>query len=267
MRCRACDLIYKAKRGSYDETVSAYPENSRNEPSSEGIQRGRDKLFDHVLSIVEGARDAGGLLDVGCGQGRFLVTARGRGWQVEGIEPSIQAARIARRQNGLAIYNGTLKGYSGDDPFDVITFINVLDHSAIPWIEIRQASKLLRSGGLIYLRFPNGLLHSRIYLLAHKCQVSNLVRKFLVFHQYSFTPQYIKNLLDDHGFAQITVLNSPLTEGDPYELFPGQTFAQYVKNLLHFIARSARIVSSGKLLLSPSLDVTAIKIPPVETIW
>jgi len=79
MRCPACDLTYKAKRDSYDETVSAYPENNLNELSSEGIQRGRDKLFDHILSVVEGARDAGRLLDVGCGQGRFLITARGRG--------------------------------------------------------------------------------------------------------------------------------------------------------------------------------------------
>ena len=134
-------------------------------------------------------------------------------------------------------------------------------------MEIRLASKLLRSGGLIYLRFPNGLLHSRVYRLAYICQISNLVRRFLVFHQYSFTPQYIKNLLDDHGFAQITVLNSPLTEGDPYELFPGQTFAQHVKRLLHLIARSARTVSGGKLLLSSSLDVTAIKFHPVESNW
>lgn len=262
MRCPACDLIYKAGRGSYYETVSAYPQKRPNGYSSDRIQRGRDKLFGHILSVVEGVRNTGRLLDVGCGHGRFLVAARGRGWQVEGIEPSTHAAKIARRQNGLAIYNGTLQEYSGDNPFDVITLINVLDHSAIPWMEISLARKLLRPGGLIYLRFPNGLLHSRIYLLAHKCHISNPARKFLVFHQYSFTPRYIRNLLDDHDFAKTTVLNSPLTEGDPYELFPGQTFAQYVKNLLHFIVRSVRIVSSGKLLLSPSLEVTAIKLHP-----
>ena len=259
MRCPACDLIYRAMKASYYETISAYPENRFNKHSSDRIQRGRDKVFRHILGVIELARGEGRLLDVGCGYGRFLVAAQRRGWQVEGIEPSFRVAEIARQQNGLAVYNGTLNEYCGDSSFDAITFINVLDHSAIPWMEIKIANRFLRSGGLVYLRFPNGLLHSRIYLLAHKYRIIKRVHKFLVFHQYSFTPRYIKNLLDDHGFAQTTILNSPPSEGDPYKLFRGPTFAQYVKNLLHFIARYANIFSRGRLLLGPSLEVTAIK--------
>ena len=152
-----------------------------------------------------------------------------------------------------------LKEYAENSRFDVITFINVLDHSALPWFEIRRASQLLRPGGLIYLRFPNGLLHSRIYRLAHKANVSNSLRRFLVFHLHSFTPRYIRRLLHDHGFVQTTVLNSPPSEDDPYKLFPDLTLTTYVKKFIYSIAKCTEIISWRRLLLSTSLEVTAVK--------
>ena len=129
----------------------------------------------------------------------------------------------------------------------------------MPWFEIARAKELLRPRGLIYLRFPNGLLHSRIYRIAHKYGLANSIGKFLVFHKYSFTVRYISRLLHDHGFVQITVLNSPASEGDSDKLFPDPTIANYVKKLIYSMSKCTEFISSGRLLLSTSLEVTALR--------
>jgi len=129
----------------------------------------------------------------------------------------------------------------------------------LPWQEITLANKLLQLGGLVYLRFPNGLLHSQICLVARKCGLSNSLSKFLVFHVYSFTPIFMRRLLHDHGFGQITIRNSQPSEGDPNKLFPNLTLSTYVKRLVHLLAQSAQVLSGGEFLLGSFLEAIAVK--------
>ncbi len=258
-RCLGCDLIFRDISESHDDVVATYRDDYFSDYSTDQLGGQRVRLFDHILDLLAKHGEAGRLLDVGTGCGLFLVAAQKRQWEVKGVEPSMQSVEVARRQNGLDVFTGTLQEYAENSRFDVVTFINVLDHSSLPWFEIRRASQLLRPGGLIYLRFPNGLLHSRIYRLAHKWNFSYLLRRFLVFHVYSFTPGYIRGLLRDHGFIQSTIQNSPPSEGDPYELFRDPSFATYVKRLIYLIAKCTETISCRRLLLGTSLEVTALK--------
>jgi len=258
-RCSVCYLIYSDMKNSYDDVLDTYRKNYFDRYSVDQLDGRRNRLYSHILNLIGKNRERGKLLDVGTGCGFFLVAAKERHWKVKGVEPSIQSVEVARRQNGLDVFAGILQEYSENSQFDVITFINVLDHSTLPWLEINRASELLRPGGLIYLRFPNGPLHSRIYLTANKLGLSNSLRKFLVFHTYSFTPNYIRRLLHDHGFVQTTILNSPPSEGDPHKLFPNPIFAIYVKKLIYSFAKYTETISCGKLFFGTSLEVTAIK--------
>ena len=127
-RCLGCDLIYKESRDSYDNVVAHYRDDYFERYSDDQMSGERDRLFGRILDLIEKKRGAGRLLDIGAGCGFFLVAARKRGWGVKGIEPSIQSVEVARSQNGLAVFNGTLQEYDENGEFDVITFINVLDH-------------------------------------------------------------------------------------------------------------------------------------------
>jgi len=198
-------------------------------------------------------------IDVITGCGFFLVVAKKRGWEVVGVEPSNQSVEVAQRQYGLDVINGTLREYDGNSQFDVITFINVLDHSVEPWKEIDRTNNLLKPEGLIYIRFPNGFLHTRIYRLALKLRLANLARRFLVFHQFCFTPKFIRKFLSDWGFSGINILNSPPSEGDPHKLFYLPTLAQFIKRSFHMMAKAMEVISRRKILLGTSLEVTAFK--------
>ena len=258
-RCSVCHLIYSDMKNSYDDVADTYRKNYFDRYSAEQLAGQREELYGHILDLIAGNQGGGRLLDVGTGCGFFLVAAQKRQWEVKGVEPSTQSVEVARRQNGLDVFTGTLQEYVENGQFDVITFINVLEHSPMPWREIARAKELLRSGGLIYLRFPNGLVHSRIYRMAHKYGLANSIRKFLVFHKYSFSIRYISRLLHDHGFVQTTISNSPTSEGDPNELFLNPTYATYVKRLIYLTAKCTETISCRRMFLGTSLEVTAIK--------
>jgi SAM-dependent methyltransferase len=258
-RCIQCDLIFRSEHQSYKEVVGAYSHNYFGKYSTDQTEGRRDNLFHHILDGIEKKTQIGALLDVGTGCGFFLEAAKRRGWEVEGIEPSTESVEVARRQSDANVFHGTLQDYKGKDQFDVITLINILEYSALPWREIDQARQLLRPGGLVYLRFINGSLHSKIYRFGIKYGLSNRITKFLVFHYYSFTPKFIRRLLADGGFDEIRILNSPLTEGDPNDLFPSQSLATFVKKFIFSTAKCFEAMSGQQLLLGTSLEVTAIK--------
>lgn len=97
----------------------------------------------------------GRLLDVGCGNGAFLVRAREMGWTVLGCEPDA-AAVAACRGLGLDVVQGDVFHPAFDQQhFDVITMSHVIEHVADPSALLKRAHALLRPGGLLWAALPN----------------------------------------------------------------------------------------------------------------
>jgi 2-polyprenyl-3-methyl-5-hydroxy-6-metoxy-1,4-benzoquinol methylase len=255
-RCSECDLIYKQTQDSYDKILTHYREDYFDRYHSDQIEGSRNKLFNHILDLIEENRGIGRLLDVGTGCGFFPVAAQKRGWEVKGIEPSNQSVEVAQREYGLDVFKGTLREYDVNDQFDVITFINVLDHSAEPWEEVKRAVNLLNPGGIVYFRFPNGLLHTQTYRLASKFGLADLSRRFLVFHEFSFTPGFIRRLWSDQGFGDIEVYNASLSGGSLISSFHIVSFA--IRSI-EAAGKLTDLISGGRVLWGPSLEVIAGK--------
>jgi 2-polyprenyl-3-methyl-5-hydroxy-6-metoxy-1,4-benzoquinol methylase len=254
-----CDLVFRHLQDSYDRILATYRYDYFSKYSIDQTEGGRDSLFQHILGLIEKRAEIGRVLDVGSGYGFFLLAAQKRGWKAKGIEPSLRSVQVSQNQLGLDVFPGSLQDFRNNGTFDVITFINVLDHSAMPWLEIDRAYRLLRPGGLIYLRFPNGSLHNNLYRIMYRLRIHMRASKYLVFHQYSFTSRYIKRLLRDYGFSRCITYNSPPTQGDPHVLFPKPKFAECIKLLVHEIAEITQKFSRTPLFIGTSLEVTAIK--------
>jgi len=96
------------------------------------------------------------LLDIGCGPGFFLQTARSRGWQAEGIEPSRQAAAHARGL-GAPVTEGFFGAGTAAElgRFDAISLTNMLEHVPDPIAVLELARDLLDSGGALCVGVPN----------------------------------------------------------------------------------------------------------------
>ncbi len=259
-RCLECDLVYKNIQKDYNTVLETYrSEDYFNTYYYNQTESNRNTLFDHILDTIEKKSFNGRLLDVGTGCGLFLHAARERGWKVKGIEPSYESVKTATNRYDLEIFHGTLKEFLDKDLFDVVTFVNVLDHSAEPWNEMKQAYKLLKPGGLIYLRFPNGFFHTGLPRLAAHLGLSDKFQKYFIFHEVSFNSKYITRLLSDTGFSDVAVSNSTLSKEDSYTLFPSLETAIFTEFFLYQTAKAIQTVTHGKLLVGSSLQVLAIK--------
>lgn len=100
------------------------------------------------------------VLDVGCGNGAFLLRARDAGWVVQGIEPDPIAAATAR-QEGLDITSCAIEAFLPEELFDQITLSHVFEHLHAPDKALRRMHDWLCPGGMLWMSLPNpsGLGH------------------------------------------------------------------------------------------------------------
>lgn len=102
----------------------------------------------HVLDLVpRGSR----VLDVGCAEGYLAAELAKRGCSVVGIEPDERAAAVAR-ERGINVLEFDVEEVSLDaTAFDVVLFVDVLEHLREPEPVLRQA---LQAGTAI-VSIPN----------------------------------------------------------------------------------------------------------------
>jgi 2-polyprenyl-3-methyl-5-hydroxy-6-metoxy-1,4-benzoquinol methylase len=99
---------------------------------------------------------AGTLLDIGCGDGRFLSVMARRGWRVAGVDFDAAAVAQARELRRLDVKVGTAASQAASgEKYDRVTASHVIEHVAEPREFLRHCRQLLNPGGRIVLRTPN----------------------------------------------------------------------------------------------------------------
>ena len=137
------------------------------------------------------------LLDIGCGNGEFLINARAAGWTGVGLEPDEQAASIGRK-HGLEIHCTTYdRADLPPESFDVITSNQVIEHVHDPHAFVARIHQWLKPGGTVWIGTPNldSLMHAHFginYGNLHPPQ-----------HLLMFSPSTLRRLFEHHGFTSI----------------------------------------------------------------
>lgn len=96
----------------------------------------------------------GRLLDVGCGNGRFLVAASRFGWEVEGVEPDPASRALALRA-AVKVHEHIHDRALDRQRFDVITLTHSLEHVERPVEVLRRCRELTAAGGMVGIAVPN----------------------------------------------------------------------------------------------------------------
>jgi len=140
------------------------------------------------------------LLDVGCGEGSFMLAAQKAGWDVAGTEINPDRARA----KGLRV---TTEPEGG--PYDCITLWHSLEHLTNPVEMINSLTELLTADGMIVLAVPN----------AQGSQATIFGRHWLHLdvprHLYHFGSKSIEKLLGTSGIQVQRVWHSEFE----YDLF------------------------------------------------
>ena len=95
------------------------------------------------------------LLDVGCGTGDFLKTAKENSWKVFGIEPNENARAIANSKSENSVFNIEHLLKFEPQSFDVITLWHVLEHLPKLESQISVFESLLKPNGRLVIAVPN----------------------------------------------------------------------------------------------------------------
>jgi 2-polyprenyl-3-methyl-5-hydroxy-6-metoxy-1,4-benzoquinol methylase len=99
------------------------------------------------------------VLEIGCGNGDFLRTAKKHGLRsVIGIDTSASSIKVCEAR-GLHAYCGTIESYLEDNPgmrhqYDLLASYHCLEHVPDPLLFIQQAKALLKPSGKIFLSTP-----------------------------------------------------------------------------------------------------------------
>lgn len=151
------------------------------------------------------------LLDVGCGNGIFLVNAKASGFEVAGIEPSQIAVELCARQHGITPMHGYLELNSNlPRDYGVVSAWDVIEHVANPKEFLEICSAHLELGGTLLLETPDEscFLRRIINMIDSARRTFGLSAASSIYypsHRYYFTHRSIEGLLTKAGFSNVRI--------------------------------------------------------------
>jgi 2-polyprenyl-3-methyl-5-hydroxy-6-metoxy-1,4-benzoquinol methylase len=223
--CVDCGHVFVSPRWTWPTTLERLYAPQGYHTASPGSGAGRDKTErartsfearEYLLRMrrVTG-RVSGALFDVGCSVGGFLEEARAAGFRVSGCDVSPWAAAEARR-SGLAVSTGDLRASRlPSESQDLVTMWEVLEHFFAPRDEMREAFRVLNSGGWLIFFTLNQSSRTAIrathYLRQRGEDPFSWYRPEQ--HIQHFTPQSLRRMLGDAGFDRVVIELAASTSG------------------------------------------------------
>jgi glycosyltransferase involved in cell wall biosynthesis/2-polyprenyl-3-methyl-5-hydroxy-6-metoxy-1,4-benzoquinol methylase len=201
VRCSGCALVYVNPQPSDAELMALYRLwgeqyfSDERQVASDFSPVKYEAELGVLLERTGGRR--GTLLDVGCATGSFLRAARERGFDVKGIDLSEPSVKLARERFGLDVVQGDFAGgLFPAESFDVVTMWASVEHLRRPMAYLREARRVLRRGGKLFVSVPNSAgIASRV--------LGKRYRYVCIEHLSYFTPGTLENALALAGFGQV----------------------------------------------------------------
>ncbi|MCA9442828.1 MAG: class I SAM-dependent methyltransferase [Candidatus Omnitrophica bacterium] len=149
------------------------------------------------LEFMEGKVEEKNLVEVGFGNGQFLLAAKDRNWRAIGVEISSAACNYVTNELHLE----TICGLFEEVPIepgsvDVVASMETIEHLYDPNSFIQRCHQVLKKGGVLFLTTPN-----------ENCLTRKLIgmdwRGYASGHTILFPYRTLKKFLEENGFRVI----------------------------------------------------------------
>ncbi len=202
--CHHCEAVFLSPYPDEALLAQAYDESYY----GEGDEKFNEGLIEKILDYFRNRRakriakligNEGKVLDIGCGNGRFLQMIESHGAiEGHGLEMESNSAKRAKTILGNRLHIGTLQdgGYP-DDHFDAITLFHVFEHLTDPKGYLERMQKILKPGGILYISFPN------IDSVQSNMFKGDWLHLDPPRHLFFFRPVRFKTMMKDYGFETI----------------------------------------------------------------
>ncbi len=246
--CGQCDVLFANPAPTSEQLAGLY----RDAAFSSGTEaRFAARTYGRLLDrIARDLPDRVGALDIGTGDGAFLHELLDRQFsRVAGIEPSSAPILTAAERVRPLIRQGLfLPGSFPANQFALVSCFQTIEHLTDPAGMVREAHRILKPGGAIFL-----IGHNRRALSARLLGQRSPI--FDIEHLQLFSPQSLRRMLLTAGFGRVTV--SPFLNRYPLsywtQLFP---LPRKLKSLTLDLLRST---GAGRLMIPfPAGNLSAV---------
>jgi len=248
VRCRECGLVYRNPIERSQSLRAVYGNDAPPRDAMRALheaQRSTAEAQARLLRQKLGPGTWSGL-EVGSYVGAFLAAAKDNGLYFEGIDINRDVSAFARSL-GFCVHDGELTSIESERRFDALTIWNTFDQLADPRGTLHAAHRLLRRGGVLALRVPNGAFYARFrrWLGPRKGVARAVARTMLAQnnllsfpYRWGFTPGAIRRLLTEQSFRVRQIKGDVLVPTADGWTRPWARFEEsVVKSLLWPIAR------------------------------
>jgi SAM-dependent methyltransferase len=169
-----------------------------------------------ICALIGQHVPVGRLLSIGCGDGLELEIARQQGWTVEGYDVDPATTERVARKVGVPVYSGDLCALRlPEASYDCVYMDHVLEHPKRPQELLREARRLLRSGGVLFVGCPNIrsiASATKTWLEKLGLKRHNRGRHYDTHHHlFYYSPGVLRRILERHyGFRVLLVQGDPL---------------------------------------------------------
>jgi SAM-dependent methyltransferase len=147
--CQNCGFI---QCNDLDKVVGFYED--LEDQGYEDTRKERKLQEKRLISFLGKFKKSGKLLDIGAGSGIMVEAALEAGFNAQGIEPSKWLHQQAVRRN-LPVLQGIFPHPEATGSYDVITFVDVIEHITQPGLLLSEIHKSLENDGVLVLVTPD----------------------------------------------------------------------------------------------------------------
>ncbi len=232
VRCVDCGLLYRNPRPREEDIARAYRKDHYDPRYLETEflnqrrwARRKASELSRYLRPQKGRRPQ--VLEVGSFVGGLLAEGLARGWDMFGVDPGDEVADFCRMK-ALPVYHGTLEeARLHPERFDAVVIWNTFDQLPDPHPTLAAATRLLRSGGVLSIRVPNGACFGWAMELSQRLSepwrrtlyTALAWNNLLAFpYVYGYTADTVRAVTNAYGFRPIGCLPDTIMP-----VPPGQT--------------------------------------------
>ncbi len=201
-QCQSCDFIYTDKLPKDSIFFEKLYSRIKCDYDYEFNYHGKKDIYQDIKQQLQEYCQQGSLLDIGtwCGT---LLASMSETYSAVGCEISKEAADYGRSK-GLDIRIGSFDQVQfSPESFDIITIIDVLEHLPKPKDVISKILGLLKPGGIVYIKVPNGSAQINKQNLLQSLKLSSVGVANCYVHINHFGHKSLKNVLESVGFEVV----------------------------------------------------------------
>lgn len=258
VQCNRCGLIFTNPMPDLEtikEELQKVPVVSEVELK---VEENKYEIFLEEIGSLN-KNQKGKLLDIGCGFGQLLASAKKRGWQIFGLEINKFKVAFASEKLGIDIYCGELKEAEYlDDSFEVITVIEVLEHLINPSGFLQEINRILKKDGILVIVVPN----------VESFNAKTDPSWWQSYHFFHFSTNSLTQILKKNNLEVVKIIINPHleTRSSQRKLFLRKVIFEYFSWGVVFIRKIlsmrfvTKLVVKNKLMKTGGLTVYAKKI-------